>query len=301
MDMRYDPASRRILVPAVLAAALLTASCDLQRWVLPQQDRPAPAYKNPHTTCAACHASDKPRSGGALFAPGADPSSACINCHDYAENHHPVDFRPADASRIPFPLFDGTVRCLTCHEIHGGPDKTGTERLLRGGPYPDRREICFHCHSQEAYASIDPHRMLDAENRVRQVNGQPVCLLCHSKMPDPVNDYTTDVRFRADVGFLCWRCHPPMPDPFFSTHFLVTPSAQTLENMKQAEERDLIILPLVPRGRITCSTCHNPHQRGVLQHESAAKGADSRHKIRTRDLCSDCHPTYLRTETGGHQ
>jgi hypothetical protein len=96
------------------------------------------------------------------------------------------------------------------------------------------------------------------------------------------------VRFRADVGFLCWRCHPPMPGEFFTQHFLVKPS-KSRQNMQEAEERLLVILPLVPRDRITCSTCHNPHQKGVIQHEAAAKGADARSKLRLPSICSACH------------
>jgi nitrate/TMAO reductase-like tetraheme cytochrome c subunit len=136
---------------------------------------------------------------------------------------------------------------------------------------------------------MDPHRMLDSEGNVREVNGKPVCLWCHSKKPDPAVDRTTDVRFRADVGFLCWRCHPPMPGDFFDQHFLVKPSTKTLQNIRETEERLLVILPLVPRGRITCSTCHNPHQKGVIQHEAAAKGADAISRLRLPSICFGCH------------
>jgi predicted CXXCH cytochrome family protein len=283
-----------MLFPATMA--ILTASCNLQNWVMQTQETPVSVYKNPHTFCAKCHATEKPKPGGALFAPGADPSATCLKCHDYEENHHPIDFRPDDVAGFPFPLFEDKVKCLTCHEIHGGAGKTGTAKLLRGGPYADRREICFRCHSQEKYAGINPHHMLVDGNKVREINGKPVCLLCHAIMPDPSTDYTDDVRFRADVGFLCWRCHPPMPDPFHSTHFLVKPSVQTLNDMHQAEEREFFILPMVPRRRITCSTCHNPHQQGVIQHEGPAKGADSKHRLRIPSICIPCHPGYLNSE-----
>jgi predicted CXXCH cytochrome family protein len=278
----------------VLFAAILVSSCSLQALIAPERPRsPVPAFKNPHTRCVACHTTEKPQRGSELFAPGADPSVSCLNCHDYNENHHPVDFAPAVASVFPFPLFEGKIRCLTCHEIHGGAGHEGTPKLLRGGPYTeDRRAICFQCHSSERYAAINPHLMLDDNNRFREVNGKPVCLLCHSKMPDPAKDDTSAVRFRADVAFLCWRCHPPMPDPFFSTHFLVSPSAKTLNAMHQTEEQDLVILPIVPRGRITCSTCHNPHQERVIQYGSAAKGADAKSRLRLPSLCKACHPTY---------
>jgi predicted CXXCH cytochrome family protein len=250
----------------------------------------AAGYKNPHILCTSCHATEKPQPGTTLFTPGTDPSSFCPKCHkDYRENHHPVDFAPANPSASPLPLIGGEIKCLTCHEIHGGPGHEGTPRLLMGGPYADRRAICFKCHSGEKYAAYNPHRMLDDEGNVRIENGKPVCLWCHSKKPDPAVDRTNDVRFRADVGFLCWRCHPLMPINLLAQHFLVRPSAKTRQIMQESEERLLMILPLVPRDRITCSTCHNPHQKGVIQREAAAKGADTVSRLRSPSICYGCH------------
>jgi predicted CXXCH cytochrome family protein len=280
--------SRFLLSSILLAAALV--SCSLQSIIEPERPvRTVKAYANPHTRCADCHASDKPEAGPALFAPGIDPSTLCLDCHDYKVDHHPVFFTPADTSRMPFPLFNGEIRCLTCHEIHGGPDHKGTAKLLRGGPYADRRTICFKCHYREQYANINPHIMLTDTGSVREVNGKSVCLLCHSRQPDPETDWTDTVGFRADVGFLCWRCHPPMPGIFFDQHFLVKPSKETLETMQETEERLIVILPLVPRGRITCSTCHNPHQKGVIRHEAPAKGAGAIFKLRLPSICFACH------------
>ncbi len=281
------------LIICSISLALVLTSCNLQQFLWPETAvNTISKYENPHVLCVSCHATEKPESGGTLFSPGTDPSSVCLNCHeDYKENHHPVDFVPANPSNFPLPLFGGEVRCLTCHEIHGGSSHEGTPKLLRGGPYADRREPCFKCHVTENYAHINPHKMLDSQGNAIEVNGKSVCLLCHSKKPDPAVDWTSDVRFRADVGFLCWRCHPPMPGTFFNEHFLVKPSSKTLQNMRETEERLLVILPLVPRGRITCSTCHNPHQKGVMQHEGAAKGAEATSRLRMPSICFGCHRT----------
>jgi len=276
----------RLLICSLL---LVMESCSLEQIIHPENVAAIPEYRNPHVLCLNCHATEHPQSGGTLFEPGIDPSSICDNCHDYRENHHPVDFAPADPSNFPMPLFEGKVRCLTCHEIHGGPGHHGTPMLLRGGPFADRRESCFKCHMRAKYAAIDPHKMLDNEGNIRNVEGGPVCLICHSKKPDPAVDTTTDVKFRADVGFLCWRCHPPMPGIFFTQHFLVRPSSKTLETLRETEERLIVILPLVPRGRITCSTCHNPHQKGVIRREGAAKGADAVARLRIPSICFGCH------------
>ncbi len=269
--------------------SIMLASCSMQWITMENAASPALAYRNPHTICISCHATERPQQGAELFSPGTEPSALCLNCHDYKENHHPVDFAPADSSNFPLPLFGGKLRCLTCHEIHGGPRHEGTPRLLRGGPYADRRQSCSQCHNMEKYATINPHRMLDNKGNIVELNGQPICLLCHAKKPDPAVDWTADVRFKADVGFLCWRCHPPMPGDFFNKHFLVTPSTKTQRNMQEAQERLLVILPLVPRGRITCSTCHNPHQEGIISHEAAAKGAGAQSRLRIPSICFGCH------------
>ena len=274
-----------------LLLTLLSASCSFQNFLgLRPSSPPGDSLTKPHTVCADCHGTEQPPQGAPKVARGATPSTPCLACHDYKKNHHPVDFAPVNPASIPFPLFDGKITCLTCHAIHSEAGKEGARKLLRGGSSQDRRQICIQCHMLEKYSGVDPHAMLTEGKKVREVNGQPVCLLCHSNMPDPEADLTDNVRFRADIGFLCWRCHPPMSGPFFNTHFLVAPSEKTLDRIHTAETGSNVIMPLIPRGRITCSTCHNPHQQGVLQREAAARGADSKAKLRLPEApCSACH------------
>ena len=185
------------------------------------------------------------------------------------------------------------MRCLTCHEIHGGPTHEGTLRLLREGPYTDRRTICFKCHLRDQYTAINPHIMLDSGGNILEVHGKTVCLLCHTIKPNPEVDRTPDVRFRADVGFLCWRCHSSMTGQFFSHHFLQRFSKVTVKNLRNAEKKYDVILPVDARKRLTCSTCHNPHQKGVIVNSAARKGAGDPLRLRLpkQDLCTSCHPT----------
>ncbi len=215
-------------------------------------------------------------------------SSTCLDCHaSYTSNHHPVNFRPADSSKISLPLFHGEIQCLTCHE----EDHKGGPNCLRNGPYAERREICFRCHSEGEYAAIDPHVMLDSEGKIAKANGKPICLVCHAVQPNPVTDRTEDVKFRADVAFLCWRCHAPMVNSVLMNHFRLKPTISQLQYMQEKTQKLEVTIPLVPRQRITCSTCHNPHQKGVIMHQASAKGADSPNKLRlpTPSLCLVCH------------
>ena len=258
-----------------------------------------------HRTCDICHSSAKPAKGGELFSAGVDPSALCLNadCHGtYSSNHHPVDFVPEPSGFVSpageLPLFDGKMRCLTCHDPHAGPQYSETPKLLRGGypadvPYKDRRRLCFKCHFKEKYADIYPHLMLDEKGNFLMINGKPVCLLCHSVVPDPQKNRRSDVRFRADIAFLCWRCHPPMPGLFFENHFLLRPSALVRDEIDRSEKNKHVIFPLIPRGRISCSTCHNPHQREVMRDERTKAGADEPMRLRLPSpaICLGCHPT----------
>ena len=223
------------------------------------------------------------------ISPSRQEYADCLRCHDYKTNHHPVDIPPF--GQIPFPLSEGRITCQTCHfEDH----ETGSANFLREGPYRLQRDICFKCHHQEEYKGVNPHEMLDEGGRYRKiVGGMTVCVICHTVMPNPEVDRTEDVQFRADIGFLCWRCHPPMANALFQArHLLVKPSLEMLRNLKKNETAMDVELPLVPRNRVTCSTCHNPHQKGVIRREAAAKGADFPAKLRIPSprLCFACHP-----------
>ena len=134
--------------------------------------------------------------------------------------------------------------------------------------------------------------MLDDKGKDLMVNGQPVCLFCHDVKPDPAKDRTGDVRFRADIAFLCWRCHAPMADAkMFQQHFLAKPPLPMVRFIIKKEQELGITIPLVPRERITCSTCHNPHQKGVILYEPSAQGSDAPSKLRvpSPELCLVCH------------
>jgi hypothetical protein len=74
-------------------------------------------------------------------------------------------------------------------------------------------------------------------------------------------------------------------------HVLTKPSREMIKYLEQNEQTLNVTIPLVPRERITCSTCHNPHQKGVITYEPSAKGADAPDRLRIEDpaLCVVCH------------
>jgi len=133
--------------------------------------------------------------------------------------------------------------------------------------------------------------MLDGEGKIMEINGKSVCLICHTETPNAETDRTKDVIFRADVAFLCWRCHSLMVTPMLNEHVLARPSMGMLRTIEKNGRELKATIPLVPRDRITCSACHNPHQGGVIVYEPSMKGADALHRLRLPSpaLCLVCH------------
>ena len=259
----------------------LTASCSVMR------------YYHVGMSCSTCHEGKAEPDKPALLS-SDNPSEKCRDCHRYENegDHHPsslVSGPTGDTALIDptFKLYSGNMECLTCHQIHAGEDYgLGTRNFLVGGPYADRRDICFRCHQKEAYKDINPHDdMLEENGDLKHAT----CLVCHAEVPDPRVDRTRDVKFRATVAFLCWRCHPLMAQDFMDKHYLKEPSASRSVEMRWSEEDHNIILPLDSTRRITCSTCHNPHQPGVILDERAKKGAGTKKRLRSEDICVKCH------------
>jgi predicted CXXCH cytochrome family protein len=273
-----------IISLAVLALSIALSSCNARDYSY-TMDRQDPKESNIHNFCDRCHKDPERIAGGDI----------CLWCHQYQRDHHPNDIMPQNSELVRvndsgFPLFEGKVKCLTCHDPHGGPYLTETPKLLRGGPYPNLRVLCYRCHALDRYTQINVHRMIEGDS-YRKVNDKVVCNFCHEKVPNPYVDRSRDVTFRADTAFVCWRCHWSMPGQLLDQHLFKAPSPEVLSRMKAYERENNVILPIVPREKITCSTCHNPHQAGVMKIPPAMAGADELKLLRMRreDLCTACH------------
>ncbi len=90
---------------------------------------------------------------------------------------------------------------------------------------------------------------------------------------------------------ICLRCHKiPKKHPSGKDHYRM-PKAQMLTTMKVAEIIFTTVLPLDQEGRITCITCHNPHEKGAIPDErEGAKGAGVKDRNRLAGIvCDACH------------
>ena len=134
---------------------------------------------------------------------------------------------------------------------------------------------------------LDIHNQLDSNGKIIVKK----CLYCHADKPDESRARYKDVKFIGDLEMLCQRCHVIRGSHSGNFNHMVRPSASTLAHMQAVEIKFGIILPLDENGQLTCITCHNPHDKGVIQADiPSAKGAGSKYRHRLPErLCLVCH------------
>jgi len=260
-------------------------------------------HVNPHwkeVMCISCH-TGIPENGKRKLRFGGDINQLCDRCHNgkFARRDvHPVGVIPSAKVDIPpdMPLSDGKLSCDTCHDPslqeggeHFGSARKENPKFLRGG-FGARAEFCFRCHSPAKFGQMNAHIQLDNQgNALNQV-----CLFCHASPPDTKVLGIENVGFDTDsLDEFCTCCHR---DDYLSENHprgphLVEPSEVVSEAIKTAVDRIGVELPLY-RNRITCATCHNPHEKGVIQIQEAAKGTENAFRLRLADsfqLCRGCH------------
>jgi len=272
---------------------------------------PTPLVSNlPNTTdihysaqyCTECHVNIPRRGSNPELRYAGDFKLLC-RCHYGDTNNyvHPVDRRPSRdmIERIPaqFPLWEGQITCITCHDIFIQCEDRPLDRtflrdqnFLRGAPFDTEASICFRCHNVANYRMNNPHLQLDAHREIIKDK----CLYCHSELPDEKQTSAKDARLIGNLKALCVRCHMKAPRQDFHAKHLRLPTADVLNRIKQLEDQEHIVLPLSEDGTITCATCHNPHEKGVIPDVRAgAKGAGEKRRQRladTNNLCIKCHP-----------
>ena len=281
---------------------------------------------NPHgdpALCSRCHTPAAAGQGALLF--GGNISQLCRSCHDgrlAAGEAHPVDVAPsaAMARRIPagFPLANGLLSCLSCHDVtwhckSGRPDALPNRSFLRGDPVSHPMAFCFQCHKTENCRQFNAHDQLEGREMKTDT-----CAWCHIDVPDVKSRPAEGASYalRSESFGVCNNCHlvnkgHPTGDP----HMYATPSAEMMWHISAYEMQPQMRLPLKqlheyvraakrkPRsipldesGRITCYSCHNPHEKGLLPNWNLrAVGAEPKqaanHRLRAHGgiACRACH------------
>lgn len=247
---------------------------------------------NPHWSpegCATCHGDERQ----AISVEQAD--TACLACHDGKRalaEFHPVG-RIARNDRIAtpsdWPLNNGRLACLTCHEIRRHCDASAARPLdnpamLREFDVVRPYAFCSRCHVSQGAAQISPHRQLAADGGLIE----ETCRYCHNSVPaiphDGARRSAPDLRIASSQ--LCLSCHSRHWD-FSQRGHVERPMPDTFN--RPAE------LPLAD-GNVACYSCHNPHQAGLFPAGSvlgarATVPIDAAVALRmnSMELCIACH------------
>ncbi len=301
-ETRSSRARRRAMRPhrnaaatSVLIASLAGGSI-LAMAVLPAARSSAPALPSGHPTqedpkpgasphwrpdgCPSCH--EAGRSERAIGIEDVDV--LCLRCHDgvhASREAHPIG-RPAVTEQVSTPLGwptrNGLLSCLTCHDVVRGCRSAATRpdwnpAFVRGWTPAGSAAYCIRCHDATAQARHNPHHPPGG-------GGADACLFCHtSAMPADRLERTGEPSLRSDEVSLCGACHVSHVEIFHPGHMGTAVAGPYLAAL-QAFEAHLAgdaarstvdgraALPLGDGGRIVCSTCHNPHARGVFDEAS---------------------------------
>ncbi len=251
--------------------------------------------------CLECHETRKIDKKTKSLKYNGDFSKLCLDCHNDRQpiHFHPLEVRPDAASgvKIPagYPLQQGKLGCLTCHDVYlqcrdSEADKLllKGQMLLRGMPYKSTLTFCFKCHDESRYPRYDPHEQIDAAGQVIQNK----CLYCHTTVPDASHTTYREVKLIGSFGELCKGCHYLTARQPLHVRHLRKPTLEVVQRMKEMQAQYKIVLPLDQDGKVTCVTCHNPHQKGLIPDQRAgATGAGAVHRHRLAgNLCIKCHP-----------
>lgn len=288
-------------IPKKVVITHSTKSSDLNKNNVARNFKFQNADVTPHTNlhytgryCNECHERTPVRGEDRYLRYDGDYERLC-RCHSESPGAyiHPVNMTPTveKQKRMPpdFPLENGKVTCLTCHDIYRQCQKRLFERnSLRGAPYPRRMNFCYNCHVKESYEPIDPHQQLNNNEEIVI----ETCLICHKKKPDEKHATFKDVTFIGDIELTCRRCHHIAGNHSGNhDHMKDIPSADGVKRIKFVEGKFQTRLPLDENGKMTCITCHNPHEKGIIPESSpGAKGAGSKYRHRLPgNLCKECH------------
>ncbi|MDD5036181.1 MAG: hypothetical protein PHE55_15635 [Methylococcaceae bacterium] len=192
------------------------------------------------------------------------------NSQKLPELHHAVGLPMADADKQPkgWPTDEqGRLQCSTCHGQKNMEDRPFDEvdkkaaDFLRGGPYQNLEAFCSQCHDAREYRRPNIHLMLNADGSVKKDH----CTYCHEEVNEDRNrpHRPEELNLRLSAGRMCYGCHLKTPHLNALPH-QAKPDEAMLKQMKASARQQGVIFPLDEDGKVTCVTCHTPHEPGVI-------------------------------------
>ena len=252
-----------------------------------------PRVENPHLggdNCLVCHRGEGEPSTKNLI------PNACAKCHSTKSINQQIhilspvnlDSKKRGVS-IPklFPLeSNDSLRCSTCHQASCKPQRSNSS-YLRGAPYASELDFCYACHNEKSFVRVNPHQQINKSGKIIE----STCLNCHKVVPD-IHKEETEM-LQMSIVETCNKCHA-MPNHEVNH---MGKAINNFKNIKMVFETQAkktgISLPLTDEKTLSCTSCHNVHNRNVL-----IKADDTKHQPKVNQhflqlpkaqLCKACH------------
>ncbi|MBI5408079.1 MAG: hypothetical protein HZA14_01785 [Nitrospirae bacterium] len=276
-----------------------------------------------HIICETCHTVHGSPNESFLIE-SAKNSHLCLECHtdkniftpDGKRNHfHVINITP-DQAKIPNELlqrgaelgYNAQIICQTCHKVHNNKIEQKLLLIKRD----NKSTLCLTCHTDKQSIENTKHNLQHSAPGEKNLDGKTVaeagpCSACHlphkeARKAGEGTDFVTQ---------LCLSCH---------TKGKVAEKAEVLDyrhpvdvNPFEREDKDLLLtvigvekdklaLPLFNSygvqdrdGRVTCTTCHDPHRwradstEGEIRKDVGGDQTTSFLRKSSPDICGECH------------
>ncbi len=285
--------------------------------------------------CQSCHKAHGAKEDKLVLLENSN-SELCGACHikRYTETigqagengTHPVNIKPFN-TEISHRLLqqgaklgsDGEIICQTCHRPHDATPETG---LLVAENKKD--SLCQDCHLKQGSISNTKHDMTvaaaDSHNiRKQQAGESGACSACH--VPHEGSGPKMWARHRDTkqdtMVSLCTSCHAkdglaekhsvgdyshPVGVPVSKLQHSVPLPAFSDNGIKWVD---------VEKGKVSCSSCHDPHQWDPDDNRHIAQAGDDKHGDSTNSflriandadmkLCRSCHEDKWKVSNSKH-
>ena len=176
----------------------------------------------------------------------------------------------------------GTEKCLECHSEKGEPLKATAHGQVKNPRSPAATHGCESCHGPgQAHVEDDASGHMPKIKEMKPAEASQICLTCHNRA-DHVG-WEGSAHERRNLS--CTTCHS-VHSPKSAERQLVkatqTELCATCHRMQVAKtERAVAHMP-VREGKMSCSSCHNPH--GSISNVKNLKAGSS-----VSELCISCH------------
>jgi len=245
----------------------------------------------------------------------ASTSAMCLSCHDgFVEDSrylwkdgyrgHRLGMVPSDSIHTPelngspeFPMNeDNKMYCGSCHSAHLSESESAPSNVkpfMRAST--DGGHVCLACHQNKMSIADSGHDR--GSRRSKDFERRGSCGSCHA--PHGSDQPLMWLRSRGEgdsvLDTYCRSCHDDGPYPSDHPANVVAWSQDVRQALRGNVSAEMPVHDeggLSARaGKISCPTCHNPHQERAEGRPSDLPGLYLRMSEFVEPLCADCHGT----------